>query len=288
MSKWDAVRRLSIQAVIGAVLVQAAACGFPRPADIEPDGGSVVATCGNSLIEPGEDCDDGNAIDDGNGCDNQCHKNAICGDGKIQTFFEVCDGTSGCSLDCKEASILSYPVSNSYTRYDVATQTWNPLFPESAPGGDVAWDPRPEDGGPFEWRAAFEFETRSLRPMDLLKAARFTAFAIGVTQQAPTLQLNGYLGDGAVAIPDMDTGASVSSVLVQKPGPMVFDVSMFIQQATSRKYAFTGFSLRVNKIASTDPFMGISVVLNGNSDPTVRPRLEIVYCVDGNRDGTCD
>lgn len=288
MSNGDTLRSLSIQVVLGAALVQAVACGFPRPADIEPDSGKIVSICGNSQIEPGEDCDDGNTFDDGNGCDGQCHKNAICGDAKIQILFELCDGTSGCSLDCKEISLLSSPVSDRYARYNVTTQTWDALFPENEPVGNVDWVPQPEAGGPLEWRTAFEFETRSLRPMNLLKAARFTAFATAVTQQAPTLQLNGYLGDGVVAIQDMDTGISLRSALVEKPGPMIFDISTFIQQATNREYAFTGFLLRVDKAAPTDPVMGIGVALNDNSDPTIRPKLEIIYCVDGNRDGVCD
>lgn len=287
MSNRDTMRGSSLQAVLGATLVQAMACGFPRPADIEPDSGQIVSICGNSQIEPGEDCDDGNTIDDGNGCDGQCHKNAICGDAKIQTIFEICDGTSGCSMDCKEVSILLYPVSDKDGRYNGATKTWDALNPESATIGDVDWVPLEADG-PFEWRTAFEFDTRSLRRMDLLKMARFTAFATAVTQQAPTLQLDGYLGDGEVTIQDMTVENSLTSISVEKSGPITFDVRTFTQQASNRLYAFTGFLLRVDTTAPTDPFMGIAVALNDNQDPSERPRLEITYCVDSNQDGTCD
>ncbi len=279
---------LSLQIAFGAMLVQTAACGFPRPADVEPDSGQPVSICGNSQIEPSEDCDDGNSIDDGNGCDAQCHNNAICGDGKIQKLFEICDGISGCSADCKQVSILIYPVSDKDGRYNWTTKSLDILNPENAMTGDVLWEPRPEAGGPYEWRSAFEFDMASLRRTDLLKTARFTAFAAGVTQQAPTLQLDGYLGDGEVTAQDITADNSIASVLVETPEPVPFDVTTFIQQASDRRYKFTGFLLRTEITAPTDPFMGITVSFNDNQDPTERPRLEITYCVDSNQDGKCD
>jgi cysteine-rich repeat protein len=282
------MRSPSLQAMLSTVFVQVVACGFPRPADIESDSNEVPSICGNSQIEPGEDCDDGNAIDDGNGCDGQCHKNAICGDSKIQKLFEICDGTSGCSMDCKEFSIQLYPSSDNYGRYNGTTQTWDGVFSESDPIGDVDWVSRPEEGGPIEFRTALEFETHSLHPMDLLKTAHLTAFATAVSQQAPTVRLNGYPGDGEVTIQDMDTGTSLSTTLIKGPGPVVFDVGAFIQQATNREYAFTGFLLRVDRTAPTDPTMGLAMALNDNSDQTIRPRLEITYCTDSDLDGVCD
>lgn len=278
------MRNLVIHTVFGALLMQALACGFPRPADIEPDS----SICGNAKIEPGEDCDDGNTTDDDNGCDGQCHKNAICGDAKIQSLFEICDQISGCSMNCKEPSLLLYPVSDRYGRYNATTHTWDGLFPESETTGEVSWVPQPEAGGPLEWRTGFEFETGSLHPLDLLKTARFTAFAASVSQQAPLLQLDGYLGDGHVTIQDMDAGNSLISVLAENPGPVVFDIKTFIQKATIQKYDFTGFLLRIDTIAPTDPPMGVIVALSNSSDQTIWPRLEITYCVDSNQDLECD
>jgi large repetitive protein len=72
--------------------------------------------CGNGVVDPGENCDDGNTVS-GDGCDNQCCiergydcKSAYappchCGDGKLD-FGEQCDdGNSasgdGCSYRCK-------------------------------------------------------------------------------------------------------------------------------------------------------------------------------------------
>ena len=68
------------------------------------------AVCGNSTVEPGEECDDGN-IDDTDACTATC-QNAICGDGSIQAGVEACDdGTANsdtdvdaCRTDCTPAS----------------------------------------------------------------------------------------------------------------------------------------------------------------------------------------
>jgi cysteine-rich repeat protein len=46
-----------------------------------------------------EDCDDGNATDDGNGCSATCKLNNFCGNGTVQTQAEQCD-TSGDSTTC--------------------------------------------------------------------------------------------------------------------------------------------------------------------------------------------
>jgi cysteine-rich repeat protein len=67
--------------------------------------------CGNRVVELGEDCDDGNTRDDGNGCDGSCRKNAVCGDGVVQSLYETCDdgNTSddgnGCDADCHRNSV---------------------------------------------------------------------------------------------------------------------------------------------------------------------------------------
>jgi len=44
--------------------------------------------CGNNQVDPGEQCDDGNTINN-DGCSNEC-KNPICGDG-IKNGQETCD-----------------------------------------------------------------------------------------------------------------------------------------------------------------------------------------------------
>lgn len=67
----------------------------------------LVSPCGNGVMDPGEDCDDGNIVD-GDGCDHDCHLER-CGDGVLQpSRGEVCDlgdamngKCMGCSADCK-------------------------------------------------------------------------------------------------------------------------------------------------------------------------------------------
>jgi cysteine-rich repeat protein len=62
--------------------------------------------CGNGELDAGEDCDDGNRVDD-DACTNQCHV-AQCGDGVVETGVEECDDgnhdeTDGCTPLCKLA-----------------------------------------------------------------------------------------------------------------------------------------------------------------------------------------
>ncbi len=66
------------------------------------------ALCGNGIVDPGEDCDDGNDTDNGNGCSAACQRVGTCGDGIVQVLFERCDdgnddNTDACLNDCREA-----------------------------------------------------------------------------------------------------------------------------------------------------------------------------------------
>src|SRR4051794_29540127 len=75
------------------------ACGGPVPNDVPPDAAQpdgppvsgpdapLAHTCGNLLVEPGEDCDDGNTDPD-DGCSPTCQFE--CGDGQV-TGGELCD-----------------------------------------------------------------------------------------------------------------------------------------------------------------------------------------------------
>ncbi len=59
--------------------------------------------CGNSYLEPPEECDDGNLIN-GDGCSDMCLLEQICGDGIVQSPEECDDGNlingDGCSNLC--------------------------------------------------------------------------------------------------------------------------------------------------------------------------------------------
>src|SRR5262249_46663895 len=146
--------------VASAILLHIAACGFPRPIELASDAGAqgtadggtadgTTPLCGNSRIDPGEECDDGNIADDGNGCDGQCRKNAVCGDSKVQSLFEICDGSAGCSADCKQLTVSSMATSDRFGRYNETTGPWE-LSPPGQVTGVAAWI-SPADGGPFEY-----------------------------------------------------------------------------------------------------------------------------------------
>ncbi len=110
------------------------------PADAAPDAGPVdarIPRCGDSVLDPGESCDDGNNVsgdgcsatcrfearcgdrrvdpgevcDDGNnasgdGCRSDCLSNEMCGNRIVDTAAgEVCDGTPGCAMDCRSVAM---------------------------------------------------------------------------------------------------------------------------------------------------------------------------------------
>jgi cysteine-rich repeat protein len=63
-----------------------------------------VGTCGNGVVEPGEQCDDGNTVS-GDGCSATCQNEVVCGDGVVEGDEECDDGNTvsgdGCSATCK-------------------------------------------------------------------------------------------------------------------------------------------------------------------------------------------
>jgi cysteine-rich repeat protein len=65
----------------------------------------TLVVCGDNRVNLStEDCDDGNATDQGNGCSAGCRFNNVCGDGIRQALAEACDSggidTSTCDADC--------------------------------------------------------------------------------------------------------------------------------------------------------------------------------------------
>ncbi len=59
-----------------------------------------VPRCGDGVIDAGEDCDDGNSIDDGNGCSASCARTGFCGDGVLQEAVEGCDDGNAVTEVC--------------------------------------------------------------------------------------------------------------------------------------------------------------------------------------------
>ncbi|MDY0003301.1 MAG: DUF4215 domain-containing protein, partial [Polyangia bacterium] len=69
--------------------------------------GCRLASCGNGVLDPGEECDDGNSSNN-DACMNNC-QNARCGDGYVWAGQEACDdgnnsNSDACLGDCQAAS----------------------------------------------------------------------------------------------------------------------------------------------------------------------------------------
>jgi fibro-slime domain-containing protein len=64
---------------------------------------SCMGACGDGVVTGTEQCDKGAAMNDGSygGCNPDCTLAPFCGDKKVTTPPEECDGTPGCSADCK-------------------------------------------------------------------------------------------------------------------------------------------------------------------------------------------
>jgi cysteine-rich repeat protein len=72
------------------------------------DSNCTVTRCGNGIVTAGEQCDDGNT-DSNDACKNDCTLN-VCGDGVLRTGVEECDDGNlvdgdGCSAQCKREFI---------------------------------------------------------------------------------------------------------------------------------------------------------------------------------------
>ncbi len=72
------------------------------------DDDCTLPVCGDGYRNPStEDCDDGNTMNDGNGCSATCVSNASCGDGAVQSAIEACDDGNntddgnGCDARCQ-------------------------------------------------------------------------------------------------------------------------------------------------------------------------------------------
>ncbi|WP_210409553.1 DUF4215 domain-containing protein [Leptospira levettii] len=67
---------------------------------------AMAGLCGNNITQTyaSEACDDGNTIDNGNGCSTTCKRIGFCGDGTRQSIFEACDSFGvnavACDSDC--------------------------------------------------------------------------------------------------------------------------------------------------------------------------------------------
>ena len=85
-------------------LVDGDACTTPGGDGTCAGGACVLASCGDNVLDPGEDCDDGNS-NDGDGCSFDCVSEFVCGDGLLDLGESCDDGNhddgDGCSARCE-------------------------------------------------------------------------------------------------------------------------------------------------------------------------------------------
>jgi cysteine-rich repeat protein len=74
--------------------------------------------CGNNVVDPGEECDDGGTVDADNGCDSNCTITA-CGNGILTNPEECDDGNTndgdGCSATCQDSAAPENATSPAFT-----------------------------------------------------------------------------------------------------------------------------------------------------------------------------
>ncbi|MBI5507985.1 MAG: DUF4215 domain-containing protein [Deltaproteobacteria bacterium] len=67
----------------------------------------IACVCGNGVVNPGEDCDDGGTTP-GDGCDARCHFEPVCGNSRLDPGEQCDDGNTspgdGCSPTCQSES----------------------------------------------------------------------------------------------------------------------------------------------------------------------------------------
>ena|GEM_PF-6746308 len=92
----------------------------------------VISYCGDGATDVlnNEDCDDGNQIDDGNGCSETCEANNICGDGTVDSAVEECDNgintdvyTTVVTTECASGCVIPGFCGNGIIDADQVTYT---------------------------------------------------------------------------------------------------------------------------------------------------------------------
>ena len=76
----------------------------------------IEPLCGNKVLNPGEQCDDGN-VKDGDGCTAKCLKN-VCGDGILHVGVEACDdGNTKAGDGCSDLCALESKTFKGYANW---------------------------------------------------------------------------------------------------------------------------------------------------------------------------
>lgn len=107
--------------------------------------------CGDNILDPGEECDDGNLVD-GDGCSSTCTievPQPYCGDGKLDPGEECDDGNTqagdGCSANCTIEVPVCDPnkelITNGGFEAPIvdAPQEWDIFVTSEVPGWNIGW-----------------------------------------------------------------------------------------------------------------------------------------------------
>lgn len=114
-------------------------------------GTTTLSICGDGVVDPGEDCDDGNT-DNTDACSSVC-ATSRCGDGYLWTGIEECDDGNmvdgdGCSSSCMIENIVPLPSCSqgeSLLEIRFETDLWAPqenslyFYDDAAPDNQYIW-----------------------------------------------------------------------------------------------------------------------------------------------------
>jgi cysteine-rich repeat protein len=102
--------------------------GDDGPGDGGDGAGDGGPACGNGMLDPDEECDDGNANADSAGCKSDCTVN-VCGDGAVGPGEACDDGNAtdfdGCSSTCEIQAPSDLPDTPYCTAVSGWTAAWN-------------------------------------------------------------------------------------------------------------------------------------------------------------------
>jgi cysteine-rich repeat protein len=108
--------------ILGALALAMAA---PLSGCGDNDNDEVFLTCGDGVVNSGEECDDGNTLDT-DACLTSC-LNARCGDGFIRTGVEECDGSNLNGESCTSQGQQNGTLTCNACQFDTAGCGGNPV-----------------------------------------------------------------------------------------------------------------------------------------------------------------
>ncbi len=174
------------------------------------------ARCGNGSVDVGEECDDGNAIDD-DACLSSCRR-AVCGDRVVQRGIEACDNgreavqPDGCDDSCRVQSISITPpreimvaAGGIYNSGELVVNRQNYMenvfmsctFPEGLSGGAGFSTNVPNNNLALTVSAASDAEPGSVSLPCIIKPLSDTS-PVRASYTIPVTILPGTCGDGVI------------------------------------------------------------------------------------------